>query len=559
MFVRWLSNSHHGYHDQSKSITLLKRVPKRALLTLFEIAMIAVGPWAFAQEGSVSDFARRCSEKQGNQEVTLLFLSPGYSGGPATLHACLRDPFASINPVSELNYRPSQSKRLSWETGEGKSYLIPALEIPGFIVVLNAFDRIAYRNQEENGKKVYRSTPSTFWHNLTHGPWKYDTDAFDINQFGHPYQGSLYHGFARSAGLSYWESAGYTFLGSFLWETAGETTHPSVNDQVASGIAGSFFGEVLFRMASLLLESGGATPGFWRELGAAALSPPTGLNRLVFGDRFKAVFPSHDPAVFQWVRLAGGFVVSDHTESNVTHRNQESLTYNISYGLPGKPGYTYKRPFDYFQFEAGIISRSHVIENITTRGLLLGAKYELGESYRGIWGVYGSFDYISPRFFRVSTTAASLGTTFQWWLGPRIALQSTALGGVGLGAAGKAPSELNRDFHYGIAGRTLLALRLIFSDLAMFDLTGRGYYVSSLGGSQPKGSEAIVHFEPGLFFRIYGHHSLGIQYTTLFRNARYKSLSHVHQSQGTLSLVYSLLSDTRFGAVEWRNGREQTR
>jgi hypothetical protein len=30
--------------------------------------------------------------------------------------------------------------------------------------------------------------------------------------------------------------------------------------------------------------------------------------------------------------------------------------------------------------------------------------------------LYGGYDYISPQVFRVSTTAASLGTTFQWRL-----------------------------------------------------------------------------------------------------------------------------------------------
>jgi hypothetical protein len=311
-------------------------------------------------------------------------------------------------------------------------------------------------------------------------------------------------------------------------------------------------------MATLLLESGGGRPGFWRELGAAALSPPTGFNRLVFGDRFKPVFPSHDPAVFQWVRLGEGLVVSDRTGSGSTHRNhQESLSYSMAYGLPGKPNYSYKRPFDYFQFEVAAISHSNVFANITTRGLLLGKKYEAGDSYRGIWGLYGSFDYISPQFFRVSSTAASLGTTAQWWLTPTVALQGTALGGIGLGAGGKSFSETDRDYHYGATGRAVLALRLILADVAMLDTTTRGYYISSLGGSEPKGSEAISHLEAGLFFRIYGHHALGIQYQMFFRNARYSDRANAHQSQGTLSLVYALLGDTRFGAVEWR--RESVR
>src|SRR4029079_9991701 len=140
------------------------------------------------------------------------------------------------------------------------------------------------------GVKVYRTTPTTFWNHVIHGPWGFDQDSFATNQLGHPYQGLLYHGVARSSGLNFWASLGYTFTGSLLWETAGETTPPSFNDQVASGIAGSFLGESFFRMANRLLEGGRGAGGFWRELGAASLSPATGFNRLAGGDRFKSVY-----------------------------------------------------------------------------------------------------------------------------------------------------------------------------------------------------------------------------------------------------------------------------
>ena len=86
------------------------------------------------------------------------------------------------------------------ETGAGKSYLIPALEIPSFLLLLNGYDRLAYPNAEEGGQKVYSSNLSTFRDHLLHGPWVVDQDAFAVNQFGHPYQGSMYYGFARSAG-----------------------------------------------------------------------------------------------------------------------------------------------------------------------------------------------------------------------------------------------------------------------------------------------------------------------------------------------------------------------
>ena len=51
-------------------------------------------------------------------------------------------------------------------------------------------------------------------------------NPFAVNPFMHPYQGSVYFGLARSTGLDYWESLGYTFGGSLLWEIAGETGAP---------------------------------------------------------------------------------------------------------------------------------------------------------------------------------------------------------------------------------------------------------------------------------------------------------------------------------------------
>ena len=46
----------------------------------------------------------------------------------------------------------------SWETGRAKSYLIPALEVPGFLGLLSAYDRIVHSDETEDGKKVYSST-----------------------------------------------------------------------------------------------------------------------------------------------------------------------------------------------------------------------------------------------------------------------------------------------------------------------------------------------------------------------------------------------------------------
>jgi hypothetical protein len=109
------------------------------------------------------------------------------------------------------------------EWGTEKSYLIPALEIVGFDVLLNLFDRVYF------GCCDYDVDLSSIKRNLRRG-WNEDRDEFTVNQLGHPYQGSMYHGFARASGLNYWQGLVYTFVGSVFWEIAGETTRPSKND-----------------------------------------------------------------------------------------------------------------------------------------------------------------------------------------------------------------------------------------------------------------------------------------------------------------------------------------
>jgi hypothetical protein len=446
---------------------------------------------------------------------------------------------------------------LDRDRGQNKSYVIPALEVPAFILGLNVFDRLVLDSND------YDSDWDSITKNVRTAP-EFDRDPFSINQLGHPYQGGIYHGTARSAGLSYWESLLYTIGGSFLWETAGETTRPSLNDYVFTGIGGTFVGEALFRMSSLLLEGGGGTPGFWRELGAAAISPPTGFNRLVFGDRFDRVFPSRDPAIFIRLRL-GATVTTDVRNEGLSVEVQEhegAAYFTMVYGLPGKPGYRYRRPFDYFLFDFTAVPNAstmhNAIENVTIRGLLVGAAYEWGDDYRGVWGLFGGFDYLSPQIFRVSSTDLSLGTVAQWWASRAVALQGTALAGMGFGAAGTVADRDERDYHYGVIPQTLLGLRVILGDLVAVEALGRQYHVvGEAEGARSKdriGLDLINRGTAGVTVRLFGPHAIGLRYVRSTRDARFIGLRDRHQSVETLSVSYNFLGQRRFGAVEWRPG-----
>jgi hypothetical protein len=189
-----------------------------------------------------------------------------------------------------------------------------------------------------------------------------------------------------------------------------------------------------------------------------------------------------------------------------------------------------------------------------SRGLLVGRSYALGDDYRGIWGLYGSYDYISPQTFRISSTAASLGTTAQWWISKTVALQGTALGGVGYGAAGTIHGLGERDYHYGATPQALLALRLICGDAASLDLTARSYYVSDVASTENRGSERIFRGDAALSVRVYGPNAITLRYNTSQRNAHYPDIADAHQTVKTMSLLYTyLIGAGRFGAVEWRS------
>ena len=457
----------------------------------------------------------------------------------------LQRTWAAVANDAAIQPNDARTDQATAEVERNKSYAIPALEALGFAFVLNQVNRQIADTDD------YDSSWSTIRRNL-HSSWVVDRDPFKTNQLGHPYQGSMYHGFARSAGLGYWEALGYTFAGSALWEIAGEKTPPSRNDQINTGIGGSFLGEALFRLSNLVLEHENLPP-LVRELGAAVISPSTGFNRLVFGERFRTVFPSHDPVYYSRLQIgfSGTAQQGSGTSTTKLRRNEALVDYAIDYGLPGKPGYTYKRPFDHFTLQA-TASSANGAENLMTRGLLVGTDYRAGADYRGVWGLYGSYDYIAPQTFRVSSTALSVGTTGQWWLSKAIALQGSAFLGVGYAAAGTTNSTVDSDYHYGVAPQALVGLRLIFGERASLDFTGREYFVSRVGSAARGGHDNIVRVDASFTARVYQRHGVSIRYLLNRRDAFYPDTGDSSQTRGTIGLFYTFLGHDRFGAVEWR-------
>jgi hypothetical protein len=533
-----------------KRLATAKQFDRRGLHAVLCGTVLALastlGPDALAQERRAFDLVPGAAST--DEAIADAHQSPWRTTSPDLFWrntSSLRIPTAMLAQATEPaspGVAQAPSAR-SQEFGALRSYSIPALEILGFDFLLNRY------NHGFSGSSDYDVTGSTIRSNFR-GGWVTDNDPFSVNQFAHPYQGSMYHGFARSAGLSYWESAGYTFAGSLAWEIAGEKTRPSGNDQVASGIAGSFLGEALFRMASLVLEHGDGVPQFWRELIAGSISPPTGFNRLAFGDRFSSIFSSHDAAYYS--RLQVGWSTTTHDvrgSSTDVKENEMVADFSMQYGLPGKEGYEYTRPFDYFAFHA-VASSANLFETIQTRGMLVGRPFGTGDAaYRGIWGLFGSYDYVAPQTYRISTTALSLGSVAQLWLSESVALQGSALMGVGYAGVGTLHGTLANDYTYGVAPQALLAGRVIFGQRAALDVTTREYFVHGVGGG---GTDNIFRADVSFTMRVLKQHAVAIKYLLNRRAASSSTLGDRTQEHATLGLFYSYIGKDSFGAVDWR-------
>jgi hypothetical protein len=292
----------------------------------------------------------------------------------------------------------------------------------------------------------------------------------------------------------------------------------------------------------------------WKEVGAAAISPAVAFNRLAFADRFRGIYPSHNPEYYS--RLSIGMssaTQNDPTGTGDVKRHEGVVDFGLDYGLPGRPGYDYRRPFDYFAFEA-TGSTGVGVERVMTRGLLFGTDYgRESKTVRGIAGLYGSYDYMAPQVFRLASTAVSVGTTLEWRPTSGFGVQGSALGGVGYATVSSFRSSQDaRDNNYGVAPQAALVLRLIFGDKAAIDLSAREYFVSKVSSSSRGGNDNVVRADAAVTWRIQGPHAISLRYQYSRRDANIPGAVDLKQDRSTIGIFYTLLGRDRFGMGDWK-------
>ena len=198
-----------------------------------------------------------------------------------------------------------------------------------------AFNSAARTLLEEEYSEINLSTMKE---NL-HKNWCWDEDGFFMNQFGHPYQGSLYFNAGRSNGLNFWQSFLVTAIGSLTWEEFGETTTPAVNDFITTPICGAIVGESLHRLYIDAVE-------LFYPLGWL-VSPMDSINTLCKGKSTRVQgrteeidFLFHGGSEFSHVDFDGE--LPSETQKKISGGN----AIHIQYGKPD--AHDSQEPFDLF-------------------------------------------------------------------------------------------------------------------------------------------------------------------------------------------------------------------
>lgn len=303
-------------------------------------------------------------------------------------------------------------------------------------VFINRFDTWVLNVHDPLPDGYYtRVTPQSWGVNIRKG-WVFDTDAFQVNMFLHPYQGGTYFRAGRSNGLNFWESAPLTFLGSLEWEYFGEKTFPSLNDFYNTGFGGIVIGETVYRFVSVIRDN--RATGMSRVLREVATFPldPVGTVKRLFSGELWRVYGNpgeHAPPPLALQVQAG---VRQARDSGLTGARSIKgvLIAELSYGDAFAD--RYKAPFDVFLARAVISPGPTPIGEFRVAGRLYGTELtNTSAPARAIFTVQQKLEYAESPAYKFGGQSIEAGFVTAIGVGRAIELRTEAfVEGIMMGA-----------------------------------------------------------------------------------------------------------------------------
>ena len=389
-----------------------------------------------------------------------------------------------------------------------------------------------YVQQEDWARIGLKSLQTNIWHG-----WVYDDNQFNVNQFGHPYQGALVYMAARAQGLSMVEASTFPVLSSFIWEMGMETEFPSINDMITTPMSGITYGEVLHRTSQLVL---GRNPNWLREIYAFVIDPSLGLNRL-FGNRQTKSQQPYRPKVYNaGISFgAGGYLI----EENKFIPERKFLRFHLFYGNPFN--LKKEKPFDYFSLITILnYYNGNLVGEIYSSGLLKIINYGTNGRYSYRLGFFKDYDFMNHDDFKVSSSSFGFGimqnvdltTTISWY-------NETLLSAIVLGSAGDTSDEIRtRDYYYGPGMSGKIFMVLTKRHMGNIYLRLKRYFVFNFEDLRTTAYENVNLIKLGLQFHVWNQISLGGEYTFASRRSLGRSTGNTHQDKRLLQfhLIYHM-------------------
>jgi len=401
-----------------------------------------------------------------------------------------------------------------------KNYFIPSAQI------LMANSLIALSNNYIFDQDYSKISFKSIEKNLK-GEWEWDADNFEVNQIGHPFQGSVYFSAARNNGHSYLPSGAFTAAGSLQWEYFMETEKPAVNDFVTTTMGGSMLGEMINRISYKILDdSARGAERLVRESSVFIINPSMGVNRIINGQITRVSQRNKYYNIPFKMQISTSKNIIDRIISeNLDMGNVDSIStgpfanYNlrIVYGDP----YTAERCFDYFLLFTGFSFDEDIIGNVSARALLWKRNVNITEKAHNAIGIFQNFDYISSPEYSVG--ANSLGFEFMartkskrnWFLSSEYQ--------AGLIIMGAATTEyyvdIERDYNLGPGAYLKIIMSLSKPDFAELTLNLNRFWIRTVSGAD--GIESIGLGSIEMKKSIYKNFSIGVSYNFYDREGYY--------------------------------------
>ncbi len=412
-----------------------------------------------------------------------------------------------------------------------KPIWVPMLETVGFNVLLGSYNK--YVTKSDFAQISFETIKANF-----EAGWGWDADDFTTNMWKHPFQGSIYFNTARSNGYGYWTSLLMASFGSLQWEYFMEIEHPSINDFITTSLQGAIFGEVFYRISSLIIDETTTKARVWRELGVAGFNPGRTLNRVLYDRSFRVIDKKLYTTKPYKFNLIGG--VNDHSRSDYykTQKRRGFLGIKYFYGDLFKQK-RYK-PLDIFLFETEFqFKPEFAIVKFRIFGVLLAKSFNLNKEYKQnskfIIGLFHYTDFLKNDVFDIGAVNIGPGISYlspSFWHNSRIIITTTIafmpMSAVNSNYAKEfVPDNFIEGRDYNLSTGLSMRGRIIFtSEYLILKLTHSFWAFWTLQGA--KGKEFINIFEPAVVFKINKHIKTGIEALFYYRDGKYGDFPNVY-------------------------------